>query len=110
MSDNAATEPMAMWAARELADETAPPEITLRRFLWLFMKTWPFMKPMLIHIVFLTLVWPFIMTGVGRMAALGSIVARLASPASERATHRWLRQRSGVGELLGVDFETVGAM
>ena len=45
-----------------------------------------------------------------RDAALGSIAARMAQPASERATHRWLRERSAVGELLGVDFETVGAM
>ena len=45
-----------------------------------------------------------------RDAALGSVVARMAFPASERATHRWLRERSAVGELLGVDFETVGAM
>ena len=45
-----------------------------------------------------------------RDAALGSIIARMAFPASERATHRWLRERSAVGELLGVDFETVGAM
>ena len=43
-------------------------------------------------------------------AAAGVIVGRLAQPASERATHRWLQQRSGLGELLGVDFETVGAM
>ena len=51
--------------------------------------------------------------GVGaalRDAALGSIVARMAHPASERATMRWLRTRSAVGELLGVDFETTGAM
>ena len=45
-----------------------------------------------------------------RDAALGAIVARMAFPASERATHRWLRERSAVGELLGVDFETMGAM
>ena len=45
-----------------------------------------------------------------RTAALGSIVARLAYPASERATHAWLRERSALGELLGVDFETMGAM
>ena len=45
-----------------------------------------------------------------RDAALGSVVGRMAFPASERATHRWLRERSAVGELLGVDFETVGAM
>ena len=45
-----------------------------------------------------------------RDAALGSVVARMAFPASERATHRWLRERSAAGELIGVDFETVGAM
>ena len=48
--------------------------------------------------------------GALRAAAAGVIVGRLAHPASERATHRWLQQRSGLGELLGVDFETVGAM
>ena len=48
--------------------------------------------------------------GALRAAAAGVIVGRLAQPASERATHRWLRERSGLGELLGVDFETVGAM
>ena len=48
--------------------------------------------------------------GALRAAATGAIVGRLASPASERATHRWLQQRSGIGELLGVDFETVSAM
>ena len=45
-----------------------------------------------------------------RAAAAGAIVGRLAQPASERATHRWLQARSGLGELLGVDFETVSAM
>ena len=45
-----------------------------------------------------------------RDAALGTIVARMAFPASERATHRWLRERSAAGELLGADFETMGAM
>ena len=45
-----------------------------------------------------------------RTAALGSIVARLAYPASERATHAWLAERSALGELLEVDFETMGAM
>ena len=48
--------------------------------------------------------------GALRSAATGAIVGRLAAPASERATHRWLQERSGLGELLGVDFETVGAM
>ena len=45
-----------------------------------------------------------------RTAAVGSIVARLAYPASERATHAWLAERSALGELLEVDFETMGAM
>ena len=45
-----------------------------------------------------------------RAAALGSIVGRLACPASERATHAWLCERSALGELLGVDFERMGAM
>ena len=48
--------------------------------------------------------------GAMRTAAAGVLVGRLAQPASERATHRWLQARSGLGELLGVDFETVGAM
>ena len=45
-----------------------------------------------------------------RTAATGAVVGRLAQPASERATHRWLQERSGLGELLGVDFETVSPM
>ena len=48
--------------------------------------------------------------GALRAAATGALVGRLAQPASERATHRWLQARSGLGELLGVDFETVSAM
>ncbi len=50
------------------------------------------------------------MNGPLRAAAVGSIIGRLAHPASERATHAWLRGRSALGELLGVDFETMGAM
>jgi len=38
-------------------------------------------------------------------AAVGQIVARMAHPASERATHAWLQRRSGLGELWGYDFE-----
>ena len=48
--------------------------------------------------------------GALRTAAAGAVVGRLAQPASERATHRWLQTRSGLGELLGVDFETVSPM
>lgn len=37
-------------------------------------------------------------------AAIGTIVARMVHPGSELATHRWLGQRSGLGELLDYDF------
>ena len=45
-----------------------------------------------------------------RAAAIGSIIARMARPGSERATRRWLGERSALGELLGVDFATMGPM
>jgi transposase len=38
-------------------------------------------------------------------AAVGQIVARMAHPASERATHTWLQRSSGLGELWGYDFD-----
>ncbi|MCP4009641.1 MAG: IS1634 family transposase [Proteobacteria bacterium] len=38
-------------------------------------------------------------------AALGNIVARMAAPASERASHQWLQAPSGLGELLAYDYE-----
>lgn len=41
-------------------------------------------------------------------SALGNIIARMAFPASERASHEWLQQRSGLGELIGYDFEGMG--
>lgn len=41
-------------------------------------------------------------------AAMGTIVARMAYPASELATHQWLQQRSGLGELIDYDFEGMG--
>lgn len=36
--------------------------------------------------------------------ALGSIIGRAVFPASERATHKWLQERSGLGELLDCNF------
>ena len=45
-----------------------------------------------------------------RAAAIGSIIARMARPGSERATRRWLGERSALGELLDVDFATMGPM
>jgi transposase len=41
-------------------------------------------------------------------AAIGNLVARMAFPASERASYEWLQQRSGLGELIGYDFEGMG--
>lgn len=46
-------------------------------------------------------------TGPQRAAALGSIIGRMAAPASELATHGWLGARSGLGELLDVDYEAM---
>lgn len=40
-------------------------------------------------------------------ACIGNIVGRMAHPGSELATHAWLQQRSGLGELLGFDFEAM---
>jgi len=42
-------------------------------------------------------------------AALGNIVARMACPGSERATHQWLQQCSGLGELMGYSYEEMAA-
>lgn len=41
--------------------------------------------------------------GVMRTAIVGSIVARMAAPGSELASHRWLTGSSGLGDLLDVD-------
>lgn len=41
-------------------------------------------------------------------AAIGTIIAKMAYPASERASYTWLQQRSGLGELIGYDFEGMG--
>ena len=43
-------------------------------------------------------------------AIVGSIIARMAVPNSERASHRWLGTKSGLGELLDVDYETMPLM
>ena len=48
--------------------------------------------------------------GPQRAAAVGSIIGRMAAPGSERATYRWLQQRSALGELLEVDYESISMM
>ncbi len=40
-------------------------------------------------------------------AALGNIVARMAFPASELASYAWLKERSGLGELINYDYESM---
>ena len=37
-------------------------------------------------------------------AAIGTIIGRCCQPGSELATHEWLRERSGLGELIDYDF------
>ena len=41
--------------------------------------------------------------GVMRTAIVGSVIARMAAPGSELASHRWLTGTSGLGDLLDVD-------
>ena len=40
-------------------------------------------------------------------AALGNIIGRMAHPGSELSTHAWLQRRSGLGELIDFDFESM---
>ncbi len=40
-------------------------------------------------------------------AALGNIVARMAQPCSELATHAWLKDTSALGELIDFDFQSM---
>ena len=41
---------------------------------------------------------------------IGSIIARMAEPSSVLAAHGWLGTKSGLGELLDVDFQTIALM
>ena len=42
--------------------------------------------------------------GVQTAAAIGTIIGRACHPGSELATHTWLQERSGLGELIDYDF------
>jgi len=48
--------------------------------------------------------------GKQQAAVIGNVIGRMAAPASELATWGWLRERSGLGELLDVDFEAMPLM
>lgn len=41
-------------------------------------------------------------------ASIGNIIGRMARPASELATRQWLQQQSGLGELIGYDYDNMG--
>ena len=45
-----------------------------------------------------------------RDVAVASIIARMAEPGSEKATWQWLNEKSGINELLGIDFEAMSVM
>lgn len=45
-----------------------------------------------------------------RAAIVGSVIGRMAKPASELATWRWLQRQSALGELIDVDFEGLSLM
>lgn len=47
------------------------------------------------------------LNGPQQAAVLGLVMGRMAAPGSERATYGWLCERSGLGELLDVDFEAM---
>lgn len=46
------------------------------------------------------------MTRPQRCAAIGTIIGRMVAPGSELATHAWLQERTGLGELMEHDFGT----
>jgi transposase len=48
--------------------------------------------------------------GPQRAAAIGTLIARMAAPGSERATYGWLTEHSGLGELIGHEFAAMSPM
>ena len=48
--------------------------------------------------------------GIQRATVAGSLIGRMAAPGSELATWRWLSERSALGELLGVNFDSMPLM
>ena len=50
------------------------------------------------------------MNGASRAAVIGNVIGRMAKPASERATWKWLHRESALGELIDVDFEAMPLM
>lgn len=50
------------------------------------------------------------LNGAQQAAAIGSVIGRMAAPGSELSTWHWLRECSGLGELIDVDFEAMPLM
>ncbi len=45
--------------------------------------------------------------GVQTAAAIGAIIGRACEPGSEAATHKWLQERSGLGELIDYNYDNL---
>ena len=50
------------------------------------------------------------LNGIQRAAVAGSLIGRMAAPGSDLATWRWLGERAALGELLGVNFDSMPLM
>ena len=50
------------------------------------------------------------LNGIQQAAAIGNVIGRMAMPGSELATWHWLKERSALGELMGVNFEALPLM
>ena len=48
--------------------------------------------------------------GTTRAAVIGTVIGRMAKPASELATWKWLQRESGLGELIDVNFQDLSLM
>jgi len=50
------------------------------------------------------------LNGASRAAVIGNVIGRMAKPASELATWKWLQRESGLGELIDVNFQAMSLM
>ena len=111
------------YAARLIVDSTpvAPPGHTTPVYHEVDVDSLELVRPRSIgveHVGLAALGWlelPRILEQAGlggkqQAAVIGNVIGRMAAPASELATWGWLRERSGLGELLDVDFEAMPLM
>jgi len=50
------------------------------------------------------------LNGASRAAVIGNVIGRMAKPASELATWKWLQRESALGELIDVNFQAMSLM